>query len=60
MRDVKKTVEPEVPLEVQNEIRRQIRDIVERYAGRRPPRILRRSKVEPPPAPAPGQESARR
>ena len=57
MRNAKPTAEPEIPLEAQSEIRRQIRDIVERYGGRRPPRILRRPRVEPPPVPAPaGQE----
>lgn len=45
MGDAKPNGGPEVPRDVQAEIRRQIRDIVERYGGRRPPRITRRPRI---------------
>jgi len=50
MPDAKPMVEPMVPLDVQAEIRRQIRDIVERYGGRRPAGPLRRPPSFPSPA----------
>lgn len=53
MPDAKETNgEPVVPRDVQAEIRREIRDIVERFGGRRPPRIRRRPVLPPGPYPA--------
>jgi hypothetical protein len=53
MPDVKETNgEPVVPRDVQAEIRREIRDIVERFGGRRPSRIRRRPALIPSPSPA--------
>ena len=43
---------PEIPLDVQSEIRRQIDDIVEHYGGRRPHHAPRRG---PAPGPAPAE-----
>jgi hypothetical protein len=63
MGDAKPNGGPEVPLEAQAEIRRQIRDIVERYGGRRPPRIFRRpgapSVLPSDPAPAEAEKGVR-
>lgn len=49
MRNPKPAGEPEVPLDVQADIKRQIHDIVEHYGGRRPRRAPRPRLVPLPP-----------